>query len=278
MIENLSEKSPLNSLFARGTTIFDPKLLLEYSKQKLIDRLKILLGEFMSLSILTSLHCDAVLSQFNNFVENEVKELKTDSFKFHPKNDRLDDFYFQHPFVNNYKDLSFILRVVLTLSHGQASVERGFSFNNFSVKTNMTPATIISRRTIKDHLTANVLKPHTVEITSSLIKASSSARQKYMDELEEAKKQKEKTDAELKAVFITIEKLRKKVKTAEKAVALMEEEVTKYMELAEKKSDLSFAKTSNGLKRKGNETKQGIQMLNDQIAELEKKRKTLISA
>ena len=90
----------------------------------------------------------------------------------------------------------------------------------------------------------------------------------------------EKTDAELKAVSITtdIEKLRQKVKTAEKAVALMEEEVTKYMELAEKKSDLSFVKTSNGLKRKSNETKQEIQMLNDQIAELEKKRKTLISA
>ena len=46
-----------------------------------------------------------------------------------------------------------------------------------------------------------------------------------MDELEEAKKQKEKTDAELKAVSITtdIEKLRQKVKTAEKVVALMEE-------------------------------------------------------
>ena len=280
MIEKLSEKSPLNSLFVRGTTIFDPKLLLEYSKQKLIDRLKILLGEFMSLNILTSLQCDTVLSQFNNFVENEVKELKTDSFKFDPKNDRLDDFYFQHACVNNYKDLSFVLRVVLTLSHGQASVERGFSFNNFSVKTNMTPATIISRRTIKDHLIANGLKPHTVEITSSIIKAFRSARQKYMDELEEAKKQKEKTDAELKAVSITtdIEKLRQKVKTAEKAVALMEEEVTKYMELAEKKSDLSFVKTSNGLKRKSNETKQEIQMLNDQIAELEKKRKTLISA
>ena len=81
-----------------------------------------------------------------------------------------------------------------------------------------------------------------------------------MDELEEAKKQKEKTDAELKAVSITtdIEKLRQKVKTAEKAVALMEEEVTKYMELAETKSDLSFVKTNNGLKRKSNETKQEI--------------------
>ena len=69
-----------------------------------------------------------------------------------------------------------------------------------------------------------------------------------MDELEEAKKQKEKTDAELKAVSITtdIEKLRQKVKTAEKAVALMEEEVTKYMELAEKKSDLSLLRQAMG--------------------------------
>ena len=63
-----------------------------------------------------------------------------------------------------------------------------------------------------------------------------------------------KTDAELKAVSFTtdIEKLRQKVKTAEKAVALMEEEVAKYMKFAEKKSDLNFVKTSNGLKRKSN--------------------------
>ena len=69
----------------------------------------------------------------------EVKTIKLESFKFtHPK-DRLDDFYYKHACISNYKELYFVVRLVLTLSHGQAAVERGFSINNTSVKTNMTP-------------------------------------------------------------------------------------------------------------------------------------------
>ena len=80
----------------------------------------------------------------------------------------------------------------------------------------MTPVSIISRRIIKDHLIANQLKPHTVHITASLIKSFRSARQAYMVELDNAKKEKEKTEEEQKAMHITadIEKLNQKIKTA----------------------------------------------------------------
>lgn len=124
----------------------------------------------MSSKIPTSQLYNTVLSQFNGFMVNEIKELKRESFKFNHQNDCLHDFYFQHACVHNYKELSFVVKVVSALSHGQVTVECGFSINK-SVKTNMTPQSIISCRMIKDHLLANGLKPHNIEVTTPLIKA-----------------------------------------------------------------------------------------------------------
>ena len=118
MVEKLREKSLLNLPMIRATSLFDPTVLIELPKQKLIDRLKTLLGNFMNLKILTSQQCDLVLSQFKDFMDIEIKAIKLESFKFtHPK-DRLDDFYYQHACISNYKELSFVIRLVLTLSHG----------------------------------------------------------------------------------------------------------------------------------------------------------------
>ena len=66
--------------------------------------MKFLLKEFMNSKILTSQQCDTVLSQFNGFMKNEIKELKRDSFKFNHQNDCLDDFHFQHARVHNYRE------------------------------------------------------------------------------------------------------------------------------------------------------------------------------
>ena len=100
-----------------------------------------------------------------------------------------------------------------------------------------------------------------------------------MIELDNAKKEKEKTEQEQKVMHITadIEKLNQKIKTAKKAIEMMEKEVTECMELAEEKSDLSYVKKGNGLKRKSSETKQEVELMEKQIGELEKKKKKLLS-
>ena len=100
-----------------------------------------------------------------------------------------------------------------------------------------------------------------------------------MIELDNAKKEKEKTEEEQKAMHITadIEELNQKIKIAKKAIEMMEKEVTECMELAEKKRDLSYVKKGNGLKRKSSETKQKVELLEKQIGELEKKVVKLIS-
>ena len=60
----------------------------------------------------------------------------------------LDNFSFEKVGIQNYKKLSYIVRVIFVLSHGQASVERGFSVNDSVIDTNMSPESVIFQRLI----------------------------------------------------------------------------------------------------------------------------------
>ena len=80
--------------------------------------------------------------------------------------------------VTSYKELSFIVKLILKFSHGQATVELGFNINSSVLKTKIiTPEPVFIKIMVKDHLIANNLKLHAPEITIPLIKAFRSARQ-----------------------------------------------------------------------------------------------------
>ena len=53
------------------------------------------------------------------------------------------------------KKFMHIVKMVLTLSHGQADVECGFSFNNKLLVENMQEQILIAQRVIKDHMLSN---------------------------------------------------------------------------------------------------------------------------
>ena len=44
--------------------------------------------------------------------------------EFKEESDRLDNFFFQKVNIQNYETLSFFVKLVITLSHGQVYVER----------------------------------------------------------------------------------------------------------------------------------------------------------
>ena len=58
------------------------------------------------------------------------------------------------------------------------------------METNISPESLTAKRIIKDHMLANKLKPHTIEITKPIFQAFRSGRQKYEVHLEEEKKKK----------------------------------------------------------------------------------------
>ena len=92
----------------------------------------------MPLNIFSATQFGCVLTEFKKLLECEVKEINCDAFKFSQTDHHVESFYFKQMNVTPYKELSFIVKVVLALNHGQVFVECGFNINNFVLKTRVT--------------------------------------------------------------------------------------------------------------------------------------------
>ena len=177
MLSKLFERSPLGSALLKSASVLDPDVLQDNTRDKLITQFKALLKIIMSLSILAANSCDKALSHFKCLLDNDLKELRLGAIEFIQEDERLDDFYFKKVNAGKYTELSFVMiRFILTLCHGQASLERGFNLNNAVLKTVMSPNTIIAKCIIKDHMLSNNVASHTVFISLTMINSFRSAR------------------------------------------------------------------------------------------------------
>ena len=83
--------------------------------------------------------------------------------KFEKNRNRLDKFYVKDFCVLRYKKLSFVIKIILTMSHGQAAVKGGFNtslinINNSTLKTNISPEGVNSEKTDERPLINKQLK------------------------------------------------------------------------------------------------------------------------
>ena len=90
----------------------------------------------------------------------------------------------------------------------------------------MTPAIIISKRIIRDHMLSNNVLSHTIEVTQLMVKEFRSARQRYATHLEDEKEKRENSDSERQSRLILndIEKLKSRQVSLNKSIALLESE------------------------------------------------------
>ena len=124
----------------------------------------------------------------------------------------------------------------------------------------MYAKTIISKRLIKDHMLANGLQPHTIEITKPLVKACKSAYTAYKAHLEEEKEKVVLTEHDKYAEHINsdIDKIKTQINQMTKALEMTERGFVDCVKMAEEKKDVSYVIKGNGLKRKSDQTKDSI--------------------
>ena len=97
---------------------------------------------------------DGILQEFDTFLE-KVPVIGSDKFTgFDPKAHRVDQFFATHMSCEAYQKLFAVVKLLLVLSHGQASVERGFSVNKETSVDNISPRTVIAKRVVCDHINA----------------------------------------------------------------------------------------------------------------------------
>ena len=129
--------------------------------------------------------CDEVMQQFDDFIHTCANG-KLENFSV--ADDRLDTFL-RSRMAANYPKAWSVCELALLLSHGQASVERGFSVNKELVVENQSEQTA-AKRMIKDHI-IHVNGVTNVEITYSMVLAARSARAKYANYLAQQKEEQE---------------------------------------------------------------------------------------
>ena len=144
MVSKLIEKSFLGSGFLLCLSVLHHQFLSSCPRSTDLERWKIVLTHILKLKILSTRFCDEAMSEFELFLGGNVMKFKEKLMEF-PKDERLDELYFGTLGFSRFKKLASVVVLVLTLSHGQASVERGFNQNSNLIQVNMSPNTIISK-------------------------------------------------------------------------------------------------------------------------------------
>ena len=144
IVIKLFERSPILCKMVQFTTVFYPAVFLTLDKP-LQKRLNSLLVLLMDHKILLSFQCDSVVVEFNICYDNNCVMFRCVFGDFNEATDRLDNFWFEKAKISHFKTLAFVVTLVLTLFHGQASVEREFSLSNSVHNSNMKEDTIMSK-------------------------------------------------------------------------------------------------------------------------------------
>ena len=272
-IEKLSERCPLNSVVVRMSVVFNPVIMQRSSEDELLEKLKILLHHFVSQKVFVMCKADQVVKEYS-LLKKELLQVDKDLTKI----DRLDDFYFKEMKVSRYKELSSVLIIILTLSHGQADVERGFSLNPGVLEDNIKEKSVVSKRIIKDHMISHDLQPDTVEITNELRKSCQHARQRYHTHLEEEKKGKENLSKESAKEIITMEidEVEEKISRLNSSIVELDKKFVKIIKHAENSEEM-VAKVAEGnaLKRKSEEQAHQVEKLMETVNLLKEKRRKM---
>ena len=117
------------------------------------------------------------------------------------------------------------MKIILTLSRGQASVEKGFSINKSILVENLTETSLISQRIVLDQWRSKHF-----EVGKNLRKSVTSARGNYQIVLDDQRRKKvnNKNGLERKSFQEEIDIGRAKKSMLEKAVVSLSQDADKY--------------------------------------------------
>ncbi|XP_023681158.2 uncharacterized protein [Paramormyrops kingsleyae] len=267
IVQKVQERSPLKYPLVRYTSCLNPNQMNSNPDmcQKYMTHLveKFLENKQLPGGISAG---DAITQQFGSL----LYKAKDESFvSFCPMNQRLDEFL--HGVIcGSYNELWSFCKKVLLLSHGQATVERGFSVNKEVETWNMKEDTVVAHRLICDYVrvSGGILN---VPLSKELLNAAKSARSRYRLHLDEERKRKanELQCQKRKAAEEDIQQLKKKKKTLADVCSSLEKDADLYAEEAERKSISQMAQLiskSNALRRRLKDKQKEKEDLEEEIA------------
>ena len=243
LIAKLQERSPLKYGIVRNSECLSPVEMVRH-KEPCVLKFGNLVDRFHTLKWITATEADSAKLQYEEFLISVHHEYRDTFLKFSMKDDRLDAFLglYLH---NNKKFASLwnICKIVFTLSHGQAGVERGFSVNKEILVENLKETSLISQRIVYDYMKVGQPLPlHEFSVPRGLLLSWKCAHSQYVAFLEEEKRSKQKTEIATKRKLVEeeISQIKRKKVGVEKCISSLKIDIDKYSMQAEEKQDMSL--------------------------------------
>lgn len=224
MCKKLKEKCPLSFPFVRGATSLSPFVMLK--PEIAVKRVELLLDELVKLHHISSNRAESIKKLYEEFIfnENVIKKLE----KFDRKKDSLDIFLMQLCADNKASNiLKTFLQRVLVVFHGNAAVERSFSFNKEFLVENLEEESLVAQRSVHDFL-MSVDDIRKIDINKNMLTAFRQASAKRVHALQEKKKEEDPSTKRKKEIQKNIQDLKLKKQKALETVDLTLQDVQNY--------------------------------------------------
>ena len=176
-----------------------------------ISRFKRLVSQLVNVRKIKESDCDAIIQEYTSFLDN-IPAFGSEKFSnFNFSTDRLDELFSTYMNTEPYQKLFKLVQLLLVLSHGQASVQRGFSVNKELEIENLADQSLVAQRLVCDYINAvgGILN---VPITQPLLTSCSAARKRYERYLEQQRQNKKSEEAsrKRKSLLDEVEELKEK--------------------------------------------------------------------
>ena len=224
MCKKLKEKCPLGMKFVRGASCLSPLVMLVPDLAK--TRVRLVLEELSDLNHFGSIATEKIEKEYIHFISNEnvIKELN----KFSRKKDKLDAFLMklctEQECSKHFVD--FVKRI-LVVFHGNAAVERSFSFNKEFLVENLQEHSLIAQRSVHDFI-KNFSKVTDICISKDMITAFKNASYNRVEALKEKKAAEDSARKRKRELQNEINTLHAKKKEALDTLTYTETEIEMY--------------------------------------------------
>ena len=267
LVKRITAKAPIKYALVRNLTCLDPRKMATDS-DACTAKMKRVLSVMVQNRRLSNNECDTIMGEFSDFLHDQVSLHRDKFVSFDPysADDRLDVFSLETMDKAAYGHVWKVVAQLLLLSHGQASVERGFSVNKQMEVTNLQEDTFVAQRLVHDHITA-VGGIMGVSLDKDLLRSCVASRaryQAYLDDTAKAKATDEST-RKRKSVVDEIDELKSKRRQLECDLTELLKSADTYSVRAEAERNFSLVAKSNALRKAAHGKEKDLKKVSEQL-------------
>lgn len=148
------QRSPLRYEAVKAISCLSPIIIVQKPKRA-EERMQLILQIFNDNHWIPSTKAERVVNQLNDLLEQASSNPSMkEAFEGWSIESRLDEFYSALLTTKNlprgFNDLKTIVKMVLIMSHGKATVESGFSINKAILVENLKEESLVKQRMVYD--------------------------------------------------------------------------------------------------------------------------------